>query len=363
MAVVNAALRDALRDAGANPEVMDLSAPSLDRSLRVRLARVPKVLRGVAYLAIAKQLRGRTLYMSVSGGFGQLYDLFIVALGRLRGARVYLHHHSYAYLRTRSRLTSLLVRIAGKAAVHVVLSQGMSARLKSMYNVQRVVAISNAVFLPDNKKSCGGHVRRRLKTLGFISNISAEKGIFEFLDLIKAANDAGLSVRGKIAGPFEDMATQQRVLARMAELPAVEYVGPKYDGEKETFFRDIDVLVFPSRYVNEAEPLTLHEAMRHGIPVIAYGRGCIPEIVGSDCGAVVDPGENFVLPALAQIELWQKDAAGFEHASRAATARFWKTYAESEARWRALLAEVGGHTVTPITPRSEKGDEVVEKSR
>ena len=38
----------------------------------------------------------------------------------------------------------------------------------------------------------------------------------------------------------------------MNNLPSVEYIGPKYDKEKEKFYGNIDVLLFPTSYINEA---------------------------------------------------------------------------------------------------------------
>jgi len=88
--------------------------------------------------------------------------------------------------------------------------------------------------------------------------------------------------------------------------------------------------------------VTIHEAMSRGIPVIAYGRGCIPEIIGADCGLVIDPADPFVPAALAKLESWLAEPAAFEAASQAAAARFARTYNENAARWRALLQDIVG---------------------
>jgi glycosyltransferase involved in cell wall biosynthesis len=341
MAVVNAAVRDALRQVGVVPQVVDLAAPSLDRSLTVRLSRFPRFLRGLVRLAGRRGLRGGMLYMSVSGGLGQLYEIAFIALARLRGMKLCLHHHSFAYLDAPSRLTRVLAEAAGASAVHVTQSLRMADRLRAVYEVERVVAVSNAVFLLSGE-GLTAKPRRRLRTLGFISNIAAEKGVFEFLDLMAAVQDAGLPVRAKLAGPFQDAETERQVRAQLAALPAVEYVGPKYGAEKDTFFAGIDAFVFPTRYANETDPIANHEAMSRAIPVIAYGRGVIPEIVGPDCGRVIDPLQPFVAAALAQIEDWLADPAAFAAASGAAARRFTETYAQSEWRWQALLSRLTG---------------------
>lgn len=351
MAAVNAAVRDALEQAGATPTVIDVAAPSLDRSVSARLARLPRAVRGLGKLAGKRGLRNPTLYTSVSGGVGQVYELIFVVLGRLRGMRLFLHHHSFAYLDAPGMLTWALIRVAGNDAAHLTQSAQMSNRLQLAYGTRRVAAISNAVFLMDKHLGCVAG-REAVGVLGFISNIAQEKGVFDFLDLLAAAGNAGLPVRARLAGPFQDGTTERAVRERLGSLPQVEYVGPQYGADKDAFYAGIDVLIFPTRYENETEGIVNHEAMSRGIPVIAYGRGCIPEIVGPDCGLVIDPAEPFVPLALAKLQSWLADPAGFAAASRAAAARFSRTYEENQARWRALLAELSGSAVTSEPARA-----------
>ncbi|MGD2063706.1 MAG: hypothetical protein PVF51_09020, partial [Nitrospirota bacterium] len=242
MAAVNAAVHAQLQKAGADARVVDLAASSLDRSLLARVGRLPKVLRGLARLARVGGLRGRTLYISVSGGLGQVYELVFLLLARRRGTRMFLHHHSFAYLDAPSRLMRWLVRVAGADAVHITLSPRMGECLKQIYDTACVVPVSNAVFFVS--KDATVTVRRKLETLGFLSNIAPEKGVFEFLDLCAATRDRDLPVRARIAGPFQDDATKTAVLDRLGALSEVEYVGPRYGAEKDAFYAGIDVLLF-----------------------------------------------------------------------------------------------------------------------
>lgn len=338
MPVVNASVRAQLRRMGVCPLVVNLSARGLERSMSARLARLPAVLSGLWRVASVHGRRVGMVYMSVSGGVGQVYEILFLLLARLYGMRPFLHHHSFAYLNERSWLTGWLVRVAGQKAVHITQSQGMAERLRNRYGAQVVVAISNAVFLVEEEGTVT--VRSKLRTAGFFSNISSEKGVFEFLDLFAAARDKGLGIQGRLAGPFQDIGTERRVMERLAMLPNVEYVGPKSGADKDEFFAGIDVLIFPSRYENETEGIVNHEAMSRGIPVIAYGRGCIPEILGSDCGKVIAPESAFVGEAIMQLETWLRDPNAFHAASQAAVQRFSQTYAQNEGRWKELLNEL-----------------------
>lgn len=57
------------------------------------------------------------------------------------------------------------------------------------------------------------------------------------------------------------------------------YHGSKYGNEKESFFQNADIFIFPTFYHNECFPLVLLEAMQHGLPCIASNEGGIPDIV------------------------------------------------------------------------------------
>lgn len=342
MAAVNNAVRSQLQTMGSDPLIINLATLNLDRNFWARLSRFPRVLRGLIRLIHMRELEDGVLYMSISGGFGQVYEIFFLLLARLRRMRVYLHHHSFAYLDQQSWLTWMLVVVAGPACTHITLSPGMAVRLQTRYFcAHRVFPISNAVFFADCwLRSAPAH--SHLKTIGFISNISAEKGIFEFLDLVALCEEAGLHLKARLAGPFQDSETESKVRQQLEKLHTVEYVGPQYGDDKKLFFDSIDALIFPTCYVNEAEPLTIHEAMQRALPVIAYGRGCIPEILDSQFGLAIDSAVPFASAALVQIKQWVDSPDLYRAASRLASERFAAVYLENMDRWQDLLREIFG---------------------
>lgn len=346
MAAINAAVRDKFRAAGASPSVLNVSANTLARTWIGRLTRLPKIVRAVLILLLGTHESSDSLYISISAGLGQLYEVVFVLCARLRGLRLYLHHHSFAYLDRPSSLSWLLFRLAGRSAVHIALSRHMATRLNRLYRLERVLPISNSVFLPQ-PQSDRFHNRSGLHTLGFMSNLSVEKGIFEFLDLMLLVQSRGLPARASLAGPFDDRGTEEEVRARLSTMDIVDYVGPKYGEAKELFFSGIDVFVFPSQHRSEAEPIVIHEAMSRGIPVLAYGRGCISEIVSPDSGLVIDPAVPFAPMALAKIQEWVDSSASYERASRTARAEFSSSLAESTRLLRWLVEDILGATEVP----------------
>ena len=342
MSVVNSAVLKHLRKSGDDPRVINLAAPGLGRSLSARLKRLPLVLRGLLALARMRGVRGKCLYMSVSGGSGQCYELAFLLLAKSFRMRIILHHHSYAYLSKARWITRWLIMLAGNSAVHVTQCLNMVQRLHVLYGVMRAIPVSNSVFLGSDLVP-EGRAAKSVSTIGFISNIAAEKGVFDFLSLMEAIEYLKLPLKGVLAGPFQDSSTKEAVSKRLALIGNVKYLGARYGKNKDVFYNSIDVLIFPTRYQNETESIVNQEALSHGVPIIAYGRGCIPEIIGPKAGLIVDPGQPFVPAAVAQLEAWIADPGSFRIASQAAAQGFTDRNSISHERWEELSSVLLGH--------------------
>lgn len=328
---VNAQMRRLVEARGIEPDVINLSNATLDRGLGARLARTQRIRAGLrTFRRLVAGHQRLAVYMSVSGGWGQLYECAFCWLARRADAQLVLHHNSYAYLNRPSWLTRLLVGVAGPDATHIVLSPDMGERLRGHYNgARRVRPLSNAAFIDAGPATA----RQELHTLGFLGNITPEKGILEFLDV-----QAATGLRALVAGPFMSPEIEAAIRARLA---GVEYVGPKYGDEKRKFFDEIDVLLFPSKYSNEAEPLTVLEAMAHGVPVIAWQRGCLDDVVGQSAGVVVEAGQDFVPAATEQIRRWIAMPDSFATASRGAAERYTELRRDATRSLDELLREIG----------------------
>jgi glycosyltransferase involved in cell wall biosynthesis len=234
----------------------------------------------------------------------------------------------------------------------------MASQLQRAYpTCLHTVVISNAAFLdPPNSKSATSRGRDVIGVIGFFGNISEAKGVFDFLRVAGWLESAGWNVTAKLAGPFEDREIERRVREQMRSLRSVEYVGPKYGAEKHAFFEHIDVLLFPTRYRNEAEPVTIYEAMAHGVPVIAYGRGAIGEVLDDECGHVVGASDDFVAAAVQRLRTWSDSAADFQKASHRARARFERIHQQGRRSWNTLRADKCSQDALPSLDGQKERD-------
>jgi glycosyltransferase involved in cell wall biosynthesis len=261
---------------------------------------------------LSQPSRPTTLYLSLAGGRGLLYDLALVGAARVRRCAIIFHHHNFSYLNSPSRTMRAIVRLAGRGQTHIALCPTMATKLDAIYGLRpRMEIISNLAFL-SFPESATRSPTRPLEAIGFFSNISFEKGVDRYLDLLAQLRTRGSRVKGVIAGPFDSRRVQQYVEGRIQEIGGIDYRGPVYGEHKALFLSSIDLLVFPTRYANEAEPLVIYEAQAAGVPVAASKSGCIPEMIGAASDLLLDPSADFAR-LIEQVLVWERDPHDFQN--------------------------------------------------
>ena len=339
MSLINEYVKNCI-SASASPLVIDFSPRNLDRSFKVRFGKIFRVIRCFFQL-LSYLIAGRvgSVYLGLSGGNGQSYDAVFAGISRVFGRNLYLHHHSYQYLNHFRWLTKLLFAIAGKEAVHIVACDKMACDLKQLYPVVNKIRIISGIAALEVWNSEVRH-RDRIQSIGFLSNISIEKGIMEFLDVADHADQAQLPLQFLIAGPFQDEDVKYLIEKRMSTLSNVTCIGAVYGSNKQAFFDSIDVFLFPTRYANESEGLVIHEAMSRGVPVIAYSRGCIEQIISDQVGLRFAPEEDFVVGTVEKLKKWVINPETFQIVSQTALLQFNETRSLHAKEMEALCAEL-----------------------
>jgi glycosyltransferase involved in cell wall biosynthesis len=95
---------------------------------------------------------------------------------------------------------------------------------------------------------------------------------------IEIAHRAGLPLVIAAKVDNADRTYYKNRIKPLQKNPLVDYIGEIGDSEKGAFLGDAVALLFPIDWL-EPFGLTLTEAMANGTPVIAFGRGSVPEIV------------------------------------------------------------------------------------
>src|SRR6516162_5714905 len=160
-----------------------------------------------------------------------------------------------------------------------------------------LVSISNAQRAPMPRANWYGTIYHGLPTnlyspgagdggyLAFLGRICPEKRP----DLaVEIARRAGMPLMIAAKVDAADRTYYKTKIKPLLKDPRIDFIGEIGDSEKGAFLGDATALLFP---IDWPEPfgLALIEAMANGTPVIAFGRGSVPEIVDQGVtGFIVD---------------------------------------------------------------------------
>jgi len=294
------------------------------------------------YFASCLKHQEFSLYLALSGGLGQLFDWLYVLISKIFSQRIFIHHHSFSYLIAPSLINKMFFALL-RSDTHIVLSRGMGSALAGTYKLdtRRVKVLSNAAFFEPIKDVTVSRLDDSAPIrIGFLSNITLEKGVAEFFAVLANLSKLEIKYRALIAGPVAP-AVQEAFNQLLATAKDTAHLGPIYGETKELFYQQLDILLFPTKYANEAEPLVIHEALRSGIHVIACDRGAIAELLQNGAGFAFKE-DAFVRCAVTQICLLSADRAALVQARRSSFVQSQRINHEARMELAALLTDISG---------------------
>ena len=295
VSVIDEKLAQTLAARGLAFACLDTSPGGMQRGMRYYVTKMSKILRA-AWMILAADGTPRSYLFSLSGDFGLLFDCVLIACARLKGGRMAIYHHSTNYVVQDDARLRLLLRLAGPGALQVGCSAEMLAAIARRYRGKSpALVINNAAWIemaeasPDMSREGVGDI-----VLGHLSNLTAEKGLYQAIATLEACLAAGLACRLVLAGGYGEPAAREAVEAAQKKLGnRLDYRGVVTGDAKKNFFGEIDYFLFPSRYRHETQSLVVPEALAAGVPVIAYDHRYVAELVGADGGLVVRADESF----------------------------------------------------------------------
>lgn len=220
-----------------------------------------------------------------------------LVLGRLSGSVVVVTEHYTGFQRGliggADRLTA---RLAFNGADLVApVSRELAGHLRRVAPRARMRVMPNVVDTDVFTEAAHGKAgSARLLTVG---SLAEKKGQAHLLDamarLRERAPDLSLSLELVGTGDLRDGLESQARELGLSE--AVHFHGEVPKEEVAALMRDADLFVLPSLFENL--PCVLIEAMASGLPSVATRVGGVPEMLGSEAGLLVDPGDPGALAA------------------------------------------------------------------
>lgn len=121
-----------------------------------------------------------------------------------------------------------------------------------------------------------------------LSRLAHQKGIDMMIEVARKISDQRddiiIAVGGH--GPFEDLVNSWAEVAQVTD--TIKFLGPVSD--VATLLAASDLYLLTSRW--EALPISIVEAFRSGLPVVATDCGGVKELVNSDVGAILPVGDT-----------------------------------------------------------------------
>ena len=220
-------------------------------------------------------------YFAINAKGTALYrDSIIVFLMKLFKINLVYHLHNKGVSHNKENFAdNLLYKFVFKNSNVILLSKFLYPDIQKYVSEDRVYFCPNGI--PDNRKQIGKRNKNendKVKIL-FLSNLLEAKGVYVLLDACKILMDKQLNFHCTFVGEIGDISEVQ-LESKVQELEltnCVDYVGKKYNNEKEEEFVLADIFVHPT--LSDCFPLVLLEAMQYSLPIVSTIEGAIPEIV------------------------------------------------------------------------------------
>ena len=272
-------------------------------------ARVRRHISQVGRLGEAiRRWRAPIVHLHTCSGFSFFRSAVDMLAAQRLGARVLLHIHGAAFDRFFAEAGFLKRRLISaslsRADGVIALSKQWRRKLQDMAPCGRICVVENAVAIPPLRQPRQREQMDSVCHFLLLARMDAWKGIDDLLTACARLRDRGVAFALTLAGPPGTAGNAEQMERKIADRnlgSAVTYVGPALGREKLRLFESANVYVQPSHH--EGMPISLLEALAHGLPVIATTVGAIPEIITQDQEGMLVPPHRPDLLAAAMSDL------------------------------------------------------------
>jgi glycosyltransferase involved in cell wall biosynthesis len=253
--------------------------------------------------------RPQKLYFTASvSGLPFYRDLFVSTLWKtyklLAPLEVYYHYHTKGVNQfvSNSNVNLKLSRFFLKDINLVLLSPLLKDDFSKVLTYKELLFLPNGVEDNYTTEEFQEYIEKKsFETINilYLSNMMKSKGYFEVLKLSNETRNE--SIHYHFAGGWQSADEEKEFFDYIEKnnlSSKVTFHGFVNGEQKQELFEKSHFFVFPTRYENEAFPLSILEAFSYGLPTISTDEGSIPFIVDEKSGIVID-NTNKLVEALA----------------------------------------------------------------
>lgn len=220
----------------------------------------------------------------------KIYKLF-------RSCEIFYHYHTKGIKEfVKNDRNKKLTRYFLKDINLVLLSPMLEADFEDVKTYKKVLYLPNGVENSYNQNSFENYISKKdfsKINILYLSNMIKEKGYFE---VVKLANEnKEKDYHFHFAGGWQNDNDKKEFFDFIKNNHLeniVTFHGFVNGDQKKELFEKSNIFIFPTRYKNEAFPLSVLEAFSYGLPVLSTDEGSIPFIIDEKSGIVVNDLNN-----------------------------------------------------------------------
>jgi len=240
------------------------------------------------------------IYISLTANPPGFYKDFLLAmLVKLFNTNIVYHHHNKGFSEfSKNRLTAFCYKHVFRNTNSILLSEKLYPDIKQYVSPQHVYYVPNGIKGITYSNSIV-EIKPKVISLLFLSNMMEEKGVFVLLDACEILKKRNILFQCHFIGSWADVTEPyfNAVLEQKDLVNEVKALGPKYGKEKEYYFCNSEIFIFPTYYKLETFGLVAVEAMQHKLPLIVTNVGALPDIVADGKSGYVIEEKNPIILA------------------------------------------------------------------
>ncbi|WP_375346621.1 glycosyltransferase family 4 protein [Priestia megaterium] len=241
-------------------------------------------------------------YISISQTrLGLLRDLVIILLCSLRSKKIIAHLHGNNLgnvIDKMSRCERTLVKnIFKKIDSGIVLGNGLKNNFKGFTKSIKVVA--NGVdgnYITDEELNSKEKYTEFIDIV-YLSNLLESKGYQYLIEAVASLIEEGENVRLTLAGAIFNQEKFDMIWNTVKDRgleERIKHLGVVDGIEKKQLLLSSDIMVLPTNYPIEGQPVSIIEGMAAGLPIIATKRGSIPDLITNN-GILIETGSTHLV--------------------------------------------------------------------
>ncbi|MGG0331038.1 glycosyltransferase family 4 protein [Priestia megaterium] len=244
-------------------------------------------------------MKKEIVYISISQTrLGLIRDLIIIFICSIRSKKIIAHLHGNNLgnvINEMNRLEKILVKkVFNRITSGIVLGKNLKDNFKSL--VQNTDVVANGIDINYIKEEEISHKQRDRDyiTIVYLSNLIETKGYQELIYAVISLLEKGIKIKLKLAGSVFDQIKFKEVWKKVQHYNLesnIQYLGTVEGEDKKRLLLDSDIMVLPTNYPIEGQPLSIIEGMAAGLPIISTSRGSIPDLITNN-GILIDSGEK-----------------------------------------------------------------------